>query len=162
MIKKKHDDILTIILRSTFLTDWAGSWMPSRTHGLSCRLRFIWLRFLVNILTKDVLSILWQRCFVSTIILILTKTSYWRASLFRHNLIWPGQGRTISQSHDLTFSSGISGQARQAAGSSRDPGVWHWHRHHRGAAKGLPQYNTQRFCFKSSTTEYQSWTTSKE
>ena len=39
--KDDNDDILTIILRSTFLTDWAGSWMPSRTHGLSCRLRFI-------------------------------------------------------------------------------------------------------------------------
>ena len=39
--KDDNDDILTIILRSTSLTDWAGSWMPSRTHGLSCQLRFI-------------------------------------------------------------------------------------------------------------------------
>ena len=122
--KDDNDDILTIILRSTFLTDWAVSWMPSRTHGLSCRLRLIWLRF--SKMSCD-------HCHSDIDI-----------DIFRHILIWQ------------------AGQARQAAGSSRDPGVWHWHRHHRGAAKGLPHYNAQRFCFKSSTRECQSWTTSKE
>ena len=110
MIKKKHDDVLTIILRSTSLTDWAGSWMPSRTHGLSCRLRFIWLRFS---------KMSCEHC-----------RSDIDIDIFRHILMWQ------------------AGQARQAAGSSRDPGVRHWHRHHRGAAKGLPHYNTQRLFLK--------------